>query len=226
MAKFVMMDLTWHKYWMLEVIELWYNKKNHYYWKCKCDCGTNCYADVTKLRHNRYPPSCGCMKWKRITEAKTEHWMSWDRFWKIYHSMKQRCSNPKTTGYQYYWWKWIRVCERWLWKGYMNFKEDMYESYLKHVAEHWEKQTQIDRENNNWNYCKENCKRSTWSEQQSNKRSNVNVEYEWEMITMSQLSRELWLNYQTVFERYTKYKEWTLPKEKMFYKWSLKTFNH
>lgn len=45
----------------------------------------------------------------------------------------------------------------------------MYESYRDHVREFGEKETQIDRIDNNAHYCKENCKWSTRSEQMRNR---------------------------------------------------------
>jgi hypothetical protein len=46
----------------------------------------------------------------------------------------------------------------------------MYESYLNHVEQYWEKETTIDRIDVNYHYCKENCKRSTRKEQRQNQR--------------------------------------------------------
>ena len=47
----------------------------------------------------------------------------------------------------------------------------MYESYLEHCNQYWERQTTIDRIDVDWDYCKENCKRSTFDEQNHNKRN-------------------------------------------------------
>lgn len=89
----------------------------------------------------------------------------------LWSGMKQRCYNPKNLRYNCYGGRGIKVCERWL--DYYNFQEDMYESYLEHVAEFGEKDTTLDRIDVNGNYCKENCKWSTKKEQANNKTTNI-----------------------------------------------------
>ena len=54
----------------------------------------------------------------------------------------------------------------------MQFKDDMYESYLVHLDKYWEKDTTIDRINPFWDYCKENCRWATIKEQANNKKRN------------------------------------------------------
>lgn len=80
--------------------------------------------------------------------------------------MNDRCKYKSNASYKNYGWRWI-VCE---WKTFEEFKDDMYESYLEHVKKFWEKQTTIDRIDANWNYCKDNCRWATYSEQNRNKR--------------------------------------------------------
>jgi len=78
----------------------------------------------------------------------------------IYRWMVSRCYNKNNTHYKRYWEKWVKV----LWSSYKEFYRDMSESYMQHRSENWKnnnRQTQIDRIDNNWNYCKENCRRVT-----------------------------------------------------------------
>lgn len=49
----------------------------------------------------------------------------------------------------------------------------MGKSYISHVCEYWEKDTTIDRIDVDWDYCKNNCKRSTMKEQQNNRSNNL-----------------------------------------------------
>ena len=62
-----------------------------------------------------------------------------------------------------------------LWNSFEEFKNDMYESYLAHVKEYWEKDTTIDRIDPNKDYCKENCRWATIKEQAINKKSALQL---------------------------------------------------
>lgn len=78
----------------------------------------------------------------------------------------------------------------------------MYESYENHIKEYWEKNTTIDRIDSDWNYCKENCKRSTRAEQNCNQRRTHHVEYKWKFYTsLSDLCRDIRADYQLVRDR-------------------------
>lgn len=76
--------------------------------------------------------------------------------------MKQRCANPKATGWERYGGRGIRVCERWM--DYRNFLADMGE-----VPEG----LSIDRINPDGNYEPGNCRWATDKVQANNKSRNV-----------------------------------------------------
>lgn len=93
--------------------------------------------------------------------------------------MIQRCNNIKNQAYKDYGGRGIKVCERWL--KFQNFLEDMGERPDGY---------EIDRIDNDGNYCKENCKWSSSKENCRNKRNNRFLEYnnkklccaEWEEV--------------------------------------------
>ena len=84
-----------------------------------------------------------------------KHWMTWTRFNNIFRWIKARCNIKSHPSYKNYWWAWIRC----LWNSFEEFKNDMYDSYIKHVEKFWEKNTTIDRIDYNWNYCKNSQKK-------------------------------------------------------------------
>jgi len=81
--------------------------------------------------------------------------------YRIWVTMKQRCSNKKTRGYKNYGGRGITVCERWK-ESYNNFLEDM---GRRPTEKH-----SIDRINNDGNYEPNNCRWATQKEQYENSR--------------------------------------------------------
>ena len=78
-------------------------------------------------------------------------------------SLRNRCSNPNNTYYDYYGGRGITVCERW----------DSFENFLSDLGPRPEGLS-IDRIDNNGNYEPSNCKWSTAAEQNNNQRMPVN----------------------------------------------------
>lgn len=119
-------------------------------------------------------------------------------FYKKRTNIKWRCYYPSIHWFKNYWGRGIKV----EWKNFDEFKRDMYESYLDHVAKYWEDNTTIDRIDVNWNYSKENCRWLTKLEQQSWKRNNHSVVYQWvEYPCLKALCRKVWQNYHRVHRR-------------------------
>lgn len=106
---------------------------------------------------------------KNGKKVENYHGMSQTAFYKKWTSMTSRCNNPNTDGYVNYGGRGIKI----EWKSFKEFKDDMYESYLKHVEEFGQKQTTIDRINNDGNYRKDNCRWATYSEQITNSRHSL-----------------------------------------------------
>lgn len=119
------------------------------------------------------------------------------RFYQIYYRAKNRCENKGNNRYYLYWWRWIRF----LWDSFESFRDDMYESYLQHIKDFWEKDTTIERKDNDKDYCKENCKRATNEEQANNQRRIKKIEINWESKSLKQWCRFYNLSYGMVFAR-------------------------
>lgn len=156
--------------------------------ECKCVCWNTVRIRLTYLV-NWNTKSCWCLmkdNMKKIQLATClKHWMANTRIYRIYQWIKDRVDNKKHRSYKYYWWSGIK-CE---WNSFEEFYRDMWESYDDHVKKYWERDTTIDRIDNNWNYCKKNCKWSTWKEQMHNREI---VERCWFNYT-NKLSSKWWL---------------------------------
>lgn len=93
--------------------------------------------------------------------------------------------------------RWIRC----LWNCFEEFRDDMYESYLKHVEEFWEKDTTIDRIDVDWNYCKENCRRATYKQQSETNSKTHYLLYNWKIYNMLECSKASGVNISTLKHR-------------------------
>ena len=127
-------------------------------------------------------------------------------FYNIYSTMKARCNNINSNSWDLYGGRGIKV----LWKSFENFRDDMYESYLKHVKKFGKKETTIDRIDNDGNYCKENCRWVTHKEQTRNRRSNRWLTFQGKTMCMKDWSTYLGIPTSTIYNRVIR--NWSVEK--------------
>lgn len=149
-------------------------------WRCLCDCKTETIVplQILKVGDRR---SCGCLyrdtRKKAQFNTKSKEYSTWK-------GMRQRCSNPKVSGYPYYGGRGIRVCEEWNKKeGFVAFLADM---GCAPSPEH-----SIDRINPSGDYSPENCRWATRTEQAENRRKKVRYTYKDETRSLTEWARLL-----------------------------------
>lgn len=84
----------------------------------------------------------------------------------IWSHIIDRCTNPKCEKYNYYGGRGISTS----YKYFIDFYDDWYDSYVKHVSKFGFKNTTIDRINPYKNYEKNNMRWATWEIQYKNKK--------------------------------------------------------
>jgi len=130
--------------------------------------------------------------------------------------MLDRCFNARNPWYKNYWGRGI-TC---LWWSIDEFTNDMYESYKEHIKKYWEKNTTLDRIDNNWNYCKENCRWATRIEQANNKNTNIWIIIDWKKYSSKEYAAAYGIDIPLARQRINLYKRGKLSLDAIRTHWN------
>lgn len=119
--------------------------------KAVCDCGIEREFDYYKILSG-WTKSCGCFKqivWQKKVTTHGLHGAN-KRLYGVWNTMKQRCFNKNKDHYDRYGGRGITICNEW---------RDSFKAFYEWCMENgYEKGLTLDRENNDGNYCPENCR--------------------------------------------------------------------
>jgi len=146
-------DLTGRKFGKFTVISET-SKRKPTMFLCKCECGV-----VIEVRSGDLinGSSKGCRRCTNMT-----HGMSKTHIYRVWADMKTRCLNVNSGIYKDYGKRGIKICETWV-NSFESFKEWA-------IKNGYDEKLTIDRINNNGNYEPNNCRWTTMSVQNANKR--------------------------------------------------------
>lgn len=186
-------NLVGQRFGKLVVVErLPTNRHGEIEWLCQCDCGNTHKATSYNLTQGRTTQCRQCMI-NQIACANTKHNCSPKRLHEIWVNMKTRCHNQHYSLYHRYGGRGIKVCDEWE-HSFANFREwALNNGYSKDLT--------IDRIDNDGDYCPENCKWSTVTEQSNNRISNRILVLNGEPDTMANWSRRTGIPYWVIQRR-------------------------
>ena len=81
--------------------------------------------------------------------------------YRTWQAMHQRCGNPRKLGFHNYGGRGVSVCARW----------DEFSAFWEDMGPTWQKGLELDRIDNNGDYCPENCR---WTDRKTNMRNRRN----------------------------------------------------
>lgn len=126
-------------------------------WRCRCDCGKECFRSRSDLTQAGGAHSCGCYKSRSLGQAV---WGNQSPEYRIYRAMILRCFNRSARGYARYGGRGITVCDRW---------RESFAHFLADVGARPSPGHSIDRIDNDGNYEPGNVRWATNKEQQRNR---------------------------------------------------------
>lgn len=169
------------------------NGTNHAVWSCICDCGSSVSVRRGPLVSGQ-TRSCGCLNNEaRASRARSraKHRSGHSPEYRTWRGMRDRCLNPKSTGYAGYGGRGIRIAAQW---------ED-FRVFLRDVGARPSPLHTLDRIDVNGQYEPGNVRWATPGVQGVNKRNTVIVEFRGERIPLITLARRVSLSHVTVRQR-------------------------
>lgn len=140
------------------------------------------------------------MVWKKSKYKELgPHWQDYRGEYKAWQHMIDRCTRPNNEMYKWYGSRGIKVCDRWDDKeeGFINFYKDMGPRPRDEKGRPY----QIDRINNDGDYCPENCRWASIRENSRNRRDTVNIYVCGNPMCISDVCNIFKINRSTVTEK-------------------------
>jgi hypothetical protein len=188
----------------LEVLSVFFGERNSglksYKAECRCVCGNISEYERGNLTSGNSKNCTDCRN-KKAGAHKVTHGHSCSRAgagtveaknYYTWQAMKRRCMVETNSRWADYGGRGISICAEWI-ASYESFLADM---GLPPTMAH-----QIDRADNDGNYCKQNCSWVTATENGRNKRNNVMMTYLGRTMTQSAWASELGIKRETISMR-------------------------
>lgn len=170
-------------------------------WIRECACGVKKEVRGSHLRSGK-TNSCGCLSLENLAVSRITHGFSNHPLYKKWSSLKERCYRPENNRYASYGARGIQVCDSW--------KNDANAFIVWCLENGYKEGLQIDRIDNDGDYCPSNCRFVTQKENSRNKTTNRIVEYNGEELTLSEF-----------FEKYASHCNKNTAKTRFYSGWSL-----
>jgi hypothetical protein len=166
------------------------------YWECECSCGRVILVPTGNLKSGNSSQCRACGNKNRKTKPR-KHGETKTRLYRIWTSMKSRCSNPVTINFHRYGGRGIKVCDEWE-KSYESFRDWALSSgYSDNLS--------LDRVDNDGDYEPDNCRWATRKEQSENMYTAQLITFNGETHCLAGWARKLGFSKSTLTARINRY---------------------
>jgi hypothetical protein len=160
-----LINLVGNRFGKLLVIEKAESLKGHTRWLCRCDCGKECIVHGNSLKTGN-TTSCGCYRTENAKRLYSSVRQNDKHLYAVWNGIKQRCRNKNNLSYKNYGGRGIKMDDEWA-NNYETF-------YNWAINAGYQPGMEIDRIDNNGDYCESNC-RFVSKEIQANNKRNVKL---------------------------------------------------
>lgn len=173
--------------------------KGQSFWVCRCSCGSDDVVIGRVALTSGKTCSCGCLRAESNRRRQRTHGRAGTKEFGIWCKMRARCENARDDAFVNYGGRGIKVCPEWA--DFAQFFADMGECPAG---------MSLDRVDNNGPYSKANCRWATRLEQAANRRNNIMLEWNGEMIPLRRLALMHGIKPRTAHQRY--HSGWSLER--------------
>lgn len=183
-------DKTYGCFTVIDVVDF-----NNKIVKCKCKCGSEFNKNIYKITSPTHPIShcVNCDKEYKKSHPNKPYIYKNSRLKHLFYGIVDRCYNSKCKDYKWYGGKGIKVYEEWLNDVNAFCEWSLNNGYSDNLT--------IDRIDGDKDYCPENCRWTDWKHQQNNRCNNVKYEFNGKLLTISEISDIVGINYSTLRSR-------------------------
>jgi hypothetical protein len=171
------------------------NAQGHAEVTLRCSCGNIKTVRISGVLDQR-PKSCGCMR-RNVnldgTFSNESSSRNKSKLYRVWCAMRERCRNPNTLAYKDYGGRGISVCTEWN-MNFISFRDWA-------LSNGYQENLTLDRRDNNGNYCPENCRWTTKTEQAKNRRSTHFVTIGPVTLCIKDWAKELGVQESTIHRR-------------------------
>lgn len=169
------------------------NKYGNLLWECVCDCGNHKIYPSGKLTSGR-ATNCGCKTTELKRNNASKHGITSGgkpRTFIIWNGMKLRCNNPNSISYKSYGARGIKICKEW--EKFKNF-------HYWAISNGYSDEKEIDRIDNDGDYCPENCRWVSKHFNRIHQRSSRYIEFMGMSLTISEWCRKFKISKSTAYK--------------------------